>query len=513
MKDEESVVGRGAVAVLLVIGLLIGLSAVPAITVGGVELRRVNILSQITDNQTYEPIKEQELQIDLSEYEVDIKDVEERVREAREMIAMNSVESEHEPPTKIPTPSTIQRELTTTPIEEYDSLSNSAIGRLYRKLSDTTQVTRIAVLGDSFIEGDILTQDLREAMQSRYGGRGAGFAPFDSPTSKYRGTVRTESSGWTTYNIMQRRNAPTTLTPHWFVSGWLSEAEAGARSKLRLTSIREHCNNCSMVRLLFKSREECELSVSVNGGEAMRYIRDGGDHLQQIIIEQDSICEIDLTVNRGEGFVGYGACFEGGRVAVDNFAIRSNNGQAILWSDPATNTQFDALVGGYDLVVLQYGLNLLQSGVRNYSHYGEQIEKMIAFAQECFPRAAVVVWSVSDRSMKRSGEFVPMDEARDMRDYQRAAADSMRVSFWDTYATMEERGGMARFVASRWAAKDYTHINSAGGRELGRAFAESIEESRLIWCPPPIEIPTLERMVKERVVIEGLYKTKTPWER
>ncbi len=535
MKDEESEVGRGAVAILLVIGLLIGLSVVPAITVGDVELRRVNILSQITEQQGLEPIAEQELEIDLSEYEVDIKQVEDRVREARELIAMNdqvhntTAPSETQKAQEIPkiqeaskaqetqetpTQATIERrERATTAIEEYDSLSSSAIGRFYRKLSDSTQTTRIAVLGDSFIEGDILTQDLRETMQSRYGGRGAGFAPFDSPTSKYRGTVRTESSGWRTHNIMQRRDAPAALMSHWFVSGWLSEGSIGARSKLRLTSIRDHCNHCSRVRLLFKSRGESELTVAVNGGEAERYIREGGDQLQQIVIEQDSINEVELRVERGEGFVGYGAGFEGGRVAVDNFAIRSNNGQAVLWSDPVTNVQFDALVGGYDLVVLQYGLNLLQSGVRNYSRYGEQIEKLIAFVEECFPRAAVVVWSVSDRSIKRDGNFVPMDEARDMRDYQRAAADSMQVSFWDTYATMEAMGGMPRFVANRWAAKDYTHINSAGGRELGRAFAEAIEESRLRWCPPPIETPRLERITPEKVEIKGLYETKSPWER
>lgn len=519
MSRDDTGVGRGALSVLLVIGLLIGLGALPAINIGGVELRQINILSEITETPQ-DPLTEQDLQIDLADFEIDIERVEASARGAREMLAMAEPEPQ-EPTEKIEkAPQQIaERSNQITPIEEFDSLSTSAMGRLYRRLSDSTKVTRIAVLGDSFIEGDILTQDLRETMQSRYGGRGAGFAPFDSPTSKYRGTVRSESSGWQTYNIMQRRNAPSTLTPHWFVSGWLSEATSdGAQSRLRLTSMREYNNQSGRVRLLFKSLEGSDLSVAVNGDERREYRVDGSEQLQQIIIEQDSINEIAFRIERGaEGFIGYGCCFEGdgsggGGVVVDNFAIRSNNGQAVLWSDPATNAQFDALVGGYDLVVLQYGLNLLQSGVRNYSRYGEQIEKLIAFAQECFPRAAIVVWSVSDRSIKRDGAFVPMDEARDMAGYQRAAADSMSVAFWDTHRAMTMQGGMSRFVANRWAAKDYTHINSAGGRELGRAFADAIEESRLRWCPPPIETPHLEPMVRERVVIEGLHKTEMVWE-
>ena len=61
---------------------------------------------------------------------------------------------------------------------------------------------RIAVLGDSFIEGDILTADLRERLQQAYGGGGAGFAPMASPLTAFRRTIKTQSKGWTSYNIM-----------------------------------------------------------------------------------------------------------------------------------------------------------------------------------------------------------------------------------------------------------------------------------------------------------------------
>ena len=57
---------------------------------------------------------------------------------------------------------------------------------------------RIAFLGDSFVEGDILTADLRERLQSAYSGGGAEFAPMASPLTAFRRTVKTQSKGWTT---------------------------------------------------------------------------------------------------------------------------------------------------------------------------------------------------------------------------------------------------------------------------------------------------------------------------
>lgn len=70
---------------------------------------------------------------------------------------------------------------------------------------------RIAVLGDSFIEGDIITADLREQLQNLCGGRGVGFVPFASPLAKFRGTVLHSFSNWDIYNIRDRAQIPAAI--------------------------------------------------------------------------------------------------------------------------------------------------------------------------------------------------------------------------------------------------------------------------------------------------------------
>ena len=101
---------------------------------------------------------------------------------------------------------------------------------------------------------------------------------------------------------------------------------------------------------------------------------------------------------------------------------------------------------------------------------------MIAYAERCFPNAAIVVVGVSDRWVKNAetGEYEPIGSVDALTSYQRAAADSCNVAFWNTSRVMQNLGGMPAFVANGWAAKDYTHINYAGGKRIARALTESI---------------------------------------
>ncbi len=141
------------------------------------------------------------------------------------------------------------------------------------------------------------------------------------------------------------------------------------------------------------------------------------------------------------------------------------NGQALFRHKPSTS----------DLVILQYGLNIMQEGVTNYSAYAARVEKMIAFVRSCFPEAAVLVLSTSDRSVKSDTGFAPMSSAPAMVDWQRRAARATGAAFWSVYDAMRAQGGMERFVANGWAGKDYTHINYAGGRQVAYALVDALD--------------------------------------
>ena len=74
---------------------------------------------------------------------------------------------------------------------------------------------RIAFLGDSFVEGDILTADLRERLKAAFGGRpggGTGFAPMASPLTAFRRTVKAQAKAGRPTTSCSAKAAPEFLT-------------------------------------------------------------------------------------------------------------------------------------------------------------------------------------------------------------------------------------------------------------------------------------------------------------
>ncbi len=473
------------------------LSFIPPQKVFGIELRRANVLSDLITFPEDNRAENLELVIDVEEYEVDLDHVEEQTAKVAttEVTEVSNYEWHHEGEGDIAEVEAIEIEtvdgkqrikpltikpllsgVELTPIEDFDTVEMSAMRRLYRKLLSPDSLVRVAVLGDSFIEADIVTCDLREALQNQYGGCGAGFAPMASPLTIYRKTIKTSHNGWTSYNVMQHRKTPQPYASNFTVSGWVSVPTNGASTTWISSSERQNIDSCQCVRLHFMSLNNSKVEVQLNGGERQTFEIEGGKILRQIELRNPDIRKVTMRVISGaEGFIGYGAHFEGeSGVVVDNYSVRSNNGQAMFWTSPSVNAQIDKRLGGYDLVILQYGLNIMQSGVNNYRAYAEQVEKMIQYSKKCFPNAAIVVMGVSDRSMKINGSYSPMSEAESLTRYQRTAAEAQHVAFWCTHAAMQAQGGMSKFVANNWAAKDFTHINFAGGQRVAWALIDAI---------------------------------------
>lgn len=510
---EKDFTHRSWLATAALIAVLAAVSFIPPQSIGSVKLRRANILSDVlvfNDAAAAEPAAEPVL-FDEEDFHIDLEAVAERIeadtapRETqatyRWIIPRDSLRG--------PRPEPDPARLTATPVPIEDYSDSGRIRAFCDTLLNARRPVRIAFLGDSFVEGDILTADLREQLQTAFGerpGGGAGFAPMASPLTAFRRTIKTQSKGWTTYNIMQRKAAPENLRNHFYISGWVSQPAAGASTRWENTDYRKLLDSCDGARIFFLSPHDSRVEVTLNDTLRRAFDITGDAAVRQIEVSAPHVRSLAFKVLSGaEDFVGYGAVFEGRGVVVDNYSVRSNNGQAMFWTDPAVNAQINNM-RAYDLVILQYGLNIMQADRRDYSLYARQVEKMIRFARSCFPTAAVLVMGVSDRSQKNEDGIVPMESARDLARWQREAASECGAAFWNTYDAMQLMGGMTRFVANGWAGKDYTHINYAGGaqvaralyhamllgaREYGRAARERMEKSRPVITEPLLEIEPL----------------------
>ena len=209
MKDpEKDYIHRSWLATAALIVVLVGVSFIPPQEVWGLKLRRANILSDLIsfdDAKAAERSCAETPLFDEEEFHIDLAAVVEQIeadtlpREAPTrfewILAQDTL------PCREGRPDTLRR-IGGEPVPVEDFSDSGLFAAFCDTLLQARRPVRIAFLGDSFVEGDILTADLREALQSAYGNRpggGAGFAPMASPLTGFRRTIRTQSKGWTAY--------------------------------------------------------------------------------------------------------------------------------------------------------------------------------------------------------------------------------------------------------------------------------------------------------------------------
>ncbi len=543
-KPRKDFALRGWMLITTTLLVLVAVSFVPPIEAGNISLRRASVISDLLPSESNSSAKavEPQPEIDVKEFEVDLALVARQVEQTTQSasptgeatsaswegifdeqpsggdeIVADSPAFESLPETDFS--SILPAKGQITPIEEFSAAEQPPLQRLYEKLLSGKGQVRVAFMGDSFVEGDILTADLRELLQDTFSGGGVGYAPIASPFTGFRQTIKTTSKGWTPYNIMQRKTTPAPYSTDFFVSGWVAKASQGATTRWTMTGKRRHSDECRRARLLFICREDAAVSVRLGEEEERTFTFEAGEQVRQIVIQSDSIRSLEMKVVAGAaGFTGLGAEFDDVKgVAVDNLSVRSNNGQAMFWSNASVNAQINNM-RGYDLVILQYGLNIMQADRTNYSLYAQQVEKMIRYVRSCFPTAAVLVMGVSDRSQRDENGITPMASAKDLTRWQRTATERCGAAFWDTYAAMQHLGGMTTFVANGWAGKDYTHINYAGGARIARelyyallsgvqqysaAQRERIEKSTPV-LNKPLQMEAVNRLRVEKIATQAV---------
>ena len=340
-------------------------------------------------------------------------------------------------------------------VEDF-SVGHIGLRRFFAALNGISTLgrpVRVAFLGDSFIEGDILTADFRERMQARFGGRGVGFVPVSSQVAQFRPTVRLRSKGWTTRSILSDRK------PKYLLSCLLFDAANDAPTiAFETTDYMPHLKSVGTLKFLYTRNRATDLRWIFT---ARLPETDGVGQY----VAKGSFTEGKLAFTHAQGLQALGIALEDDRgVVVDNFALRGNSGLPLENLDIA-RCQALQDIRPYDLIVIQYGLNVAVERTKDYGFYRDRMVAIIKHIRTCFPGADVLLLGVSDRSVSA---------VKKLRRAEREAALEAGEAFWDVYEAMGGEDGMVNYVKRNWAAKDYTHLSFQGGRELANALYDAI---------------------------------------
>ncbi|MCL1943677.1 MAG: hypothetical protein FWF54_09065 [Candidatus Azobacteroides sp.] len=356
-----------------------------------------------------------------------------------------------------------------TCIEEFTS-DDSAMKHFYEILDSISRLdrpVRIGFFGDSFIEGDILTCDIREQLQKMYGGCGVGYVPITSATAGFRRTV---VHGFQNFETVSLLNSNFDLG----IAGFRFKAKEGAYVFYRGVD-KPRLNYFQTVRLLYQGGKYIFSSYSINNQKGIVPLSpDTSPGIHCINIRNDSIRSIAFSFS--PGMVVYGVyldCDKG--IAVDNFSMRGHSGLNLRNISESNLRQTDDLLP-YDLIVLQYGLNTAGTNTVNYEGYKKEMSANVAHIKKSFPEASIILMGVGDRSTRKEGEYVTMPGILNLIPVQQKIAEGSQIAFWNTCNAMGGENSMPRFVAAQppLAAKDYTHLSFDGGKVIATQFVNAL---------------------------------------
>lgn len=325
---------------------------------------------------------------------------------------------------------------------------------------------RIAYLGDSMIEGDLLTKKLRELLQAMFGGCGVGFVPVTPNVAKFRTTVSDDnSSNWRDENF---KNATEEAKKTLFFSGRTYYSN----------------NSWTIIKdLTIKDSALIEKSLicGATSGSSINYNDHGliihaPDKLNRILLSGDYSNQAKLVVNDNVLPV-YGVSFEAPTgIYVDNFSFRGITGVEINSIDTSFLKNIDQH-NPYDVIILGYGVNLLyKPNDKNFTWYRQLFNPVLDKLKKCFPKSDIIVVSTADRAFRYNGEYKSAIGIDSLVRLQARLAFNNSLCFYNQFATMGGQNSIVKWAQKTpaLASKDYIHPNERGARTLAVHFYNAI---------------------------------------
>ncbi len=341
------------------------------------------------------------------------------------------------------------------------------------KNADKSQV-RIAHFGDSLIEGDLITADIRETMQKEFGGKGVGFLPITSQDVNFRITTKISfSSNWETGSIFGTN--PNRLG--YGINGEVFVPKGNSWVEYELYRKYRNAREFSKARIFYSNAKASAINYTIDGKKKDKASLKSGSGLQELVIDAEgSAKKLRLEFPERDQAHVYGVSLENGNgVYIDNFPFRGNSGADLQQIDVSMLKDFSRKLD-YKLIILEFGLNASGSASRDFGWYEREMLKVIDNLKQAFPRTGILLIGVQDKSAKKGNGFETDPKVLKLLDAQKNIAKSANIAFWNLFEAMGGQNSMSQWVEANppLAFKDYVHFNGQGANKVADMLSEAI---------------------------------------
>ena len=421
MQQQQNYLAQSALGTLLVISCLFVLYLIPEFDIGNFHFKRINLFTDILK-------KEPKAGADVA-----------ALKKIKPVFA-----------------DTCKAGITC--VEDYTP-DTSGMNSFFAALgASNKRIVRVAWFGDSYVEGDIMLDPLRDSMQAIFGGYGVGFVPITSEVAGFRETIKHSYGGWNTFAIVGNRDDDHPLG----FGGYTSYPKEGNHVKYEPIR-RKRLNQFSSVKVFYGNTKGAFLSINDDTVEAIASTK------LNMISRSGTMDAVRLSVLNNGQLDLYGVAFEGKTgVDIDNFSMRGNSGIGLAYVNESMYKSIDSL-HHYDLVVMSYGLNVASERAKNYDWYVKGMNKVIKMMKRAFPHSSILLIGCSDRAEKINGDYQTIPMLKELVDVQRQMAVDNQICFWNLFEAMGGDSTMVNWANMEkrpLANKDYTHLTFRGGKKV-----------------------------------------------
>ena len=346
--------------------------------------------------------------------------------------------------------------------------------------ADSTLV-KLSVLhiGDSHIQGGMLSEALRQTLQSKYGNGGRGLiVPL-----KMAGTNQPADYSFTSAN---RAWKATKLTSNKRREGasltGISVAFASPALSLNI-GVNNIDDGFSSVTLLHApakgniSANSTEMSITKTGNDSLSYAT---------TFALPSACQqLPLYNLSGIGEL-WGAILHNNRSGVVLHSI-GNNGACYQHYNQLDSFAARTAVFAPDLIIISLGTNEAFGNCKDTNAIKNEIHRLVSALQESNPEAAILLTTPMEcdrRQRTRRGRrrrrtvFTTNTNCLTVRNIIMQYGAENNIAVWDLYTVAGGKGSAAKWVANSLLAKrDHVHCSAEGYRLQGKLLAEALIQS------------------------------------
>lgn len=341
-----------------------------------------------------------------------------------------------------------------------DSVTDSRmfLAAFYASLAESSdRVVRVVHYGDSQIEEDRMSQQIREKLQALYGGQGCGLMPLAQtiPNKTVRQQLRMNG------RFVQPAQGPRRYLVYGPKRDQRQDGMYGVMGQVTMM-------NDSLVKGSEEVTAVCTPLIPTAQYTRWKVFADTSIHYT---------FAGDTVFLSGRGAV-YGLSQESDKgVIVDNIPMRGCLGLVFTKMDGTQLSSFyrDQYV---KLIIMQFGGNAIpfNENPGTISAIVKGLREQVQYVQSCAPEASILFIGPSDMLTQEEGEWISYPMVPYMDRLLRKMALEENIAYFSLFRWMGGAGSMKRWQEIGLAGSDGVHFYRGGARKAGNAVADWIIE-------------------------------------